>query len=711
MTKRNHACIPFVSFYILCVNRPSPSISLTGGTCRGVRLADGRNLAPKSILVANGSWMRNLLPVPVVPHKGQSFSVRMPSDSPPILSRVLFAQDTYIVPKADGRIVVGATVEAGSFDPNVTPAGLMHCMSNAAQLVPGLANLPVEETWAGLRPTTPDKGPILGKTPWDNLFLAGGYWRNGVLLAPKTGQLVGDLIAGNLSEEDETLISAFSWDRFTVEGGGDKLAADARYAASMHPVHSRSSGVGVSAAVGTELGFYSGAGEAKEERARDRQSLFADAGMSESEEDAFEKAAMMGKVDAGAFTLGDDVEKARLPNKAVIAEPVPDAYTVGSSSGDSKPIVDALFSQYRSQIDEVKEEANENVTAFSDLASKEEIAAQLAGLDEAQPGTVSDYDETTYDGYQAILKDDWGSTDEDLKEKMRKSRIQNRKKSGEINEDAIGVKQMDLDEMQVTPSPTSSATGDLDSIYEKIKANKAKAAETVEMTEASGDERPDPGFRIYRVDPETGEGREIPPYMSPGEMENMIALEKKGSDKEKELKEEEVKAPKADISDSTAEDASDEYSEETYDGYQAILKDDWGSTDEELKEKMRRSRIQNRMKSSSINEDAIGVKQMDVEDIESTNAKPPAPKAVTAETILKLEQPDLSSVYDKIISNKKKTSVEMTETSVEERPDPGFRIYRVDSETGEGKEIPPYTSPGEMEDMIQSKALGIKEAN
>ena len=224
--------------------------------------------------------MRNLLPVPVVPHKGQSFSVRMPSDSPPILSRVLFAQDTYIVPKADGRIVVGATVEAGSFDPNVTPAGLMHCMSNAAQLVPGLANLPVEETWAGLRPTTPDKGPILGKTPWDNLFLAGGYWRNGVLLAPKTGQLVGDLIAGNLSEEDEALISAFSWDRFTVEGGGDKLAADARYAASMHPVHSRSSGVGVSAAVGTELGFYSGAGEAKEERARDRQSLFADAGMS-----------------------------------------------------------------------------------------------------------------------------------------------------------------------------------------------------------------------------------------------------------------------------------------------------------------------------------------------------------------------------------------------------------------------------------------------
>ena len=655
--------------------------------------------------------MRNLLPVPVVPHKGQSFSVRMPSDSPPILSRVLFAQDTYIVPKADGRIVVGATVEAGSFDPNVTPAGLMHCMSNAAQLVPGLANLPVEETWAGLRPTTPDKGPILGKTPWDNLFLAGGYWRNGVLLAPKTGQLVGDLIAGNLSEEDEALISAFSWDRFTVEGGGDKLAADARYAASMHPVHSRSSGVGVSAAVGTELGFYSGAGEAKEERARDRQSLFADAGMSESEEDAFEKAAMMGKVDAGAFTLGDDVEKAKLPNKAVIAEPVPDAYTVGSSSGDSKPIVDALFSQYRSQIDEVKEEAKEEVTAFNDLASKEEIAAQLAGLDEAKPGTGSDYDETTYDGYQAILKDDWGSTDEDLKEKMRKSRIQNRMKSGEINEDAIGVKQMDLDEVQAKPPPAPSGSSDLGSVYEKIKSNKAKAAETVEMTETSADERPDPGFRIYRVDPETGEGREIPPFMSPGEMEDMIALEKNGGDEEKEVKEEEVEAPKADNSDDTAEDSSDDYNEETYDGYQAILQDDWGSTDEELKEKMRKSRIQNRMKSSTINEDAIGVKQMDVEGVKSSDAQSRATKAVTTETILKLEQPDLSSVYDKIISNKKKATVEMTESSAEEQPDPGFRIYRVDPETGEGKEIPPYTSPGEMEDMIKSEALETKEAN
>ena len=91
--------------------------------------------------------------------------------------------------------------------------------------------------------------------------------------------------------------------------------------------------------------------------------------------------------------------------------------------------------------------------------------------------------------------------------------------------------------------------------------------------------------------------------------------------------------------------------------------------------------------------------------------KPSAQRTVTSETVLKLEQQDLSSVYDKIISNKKKTTVEMTESSAEEQPDPGFRIYRVDPETGEGKEVPPYTSPGEVEDMIASESLETEEAN
>ena len=96
--------------------------------------------------------MRNLLPVPIEPHKGQSMALRMPMDRPPILRRVLFAQDSYIVPKADGRIVIGATVEAGSYDPNVTPAGLMHILTHALRMVPGLKDLPIEDWIKKLEP-------------------------------------------------------------------------------------------------------------------------------------------------------------------------------------------------------------------------------------------------------------------------------------------------------------------------------------------------------------------------------------------------------------------------------------------------------------------------------------------------------------------------------------------------------------------------------
>jgi glycine/D-amino acid oxidase-like deaminating enzyme len=113
------------------------SLDLSDGTCHGLWLKNGKYIKAKKILIANGAWMRNLLPVPVSPHKGQSLSLRMPLNQPPLLRRVLFAQDCYIVPKADGNIIVGATVEAGSYDSNVTPAGLMHILQHALQLVPG----------------------------------------------------------------------------------------------------------------------------------------------------------------------------------------------------------------------------------------------------------------------------------------------------------------------------------------------------------------------------------------------------------------------------------------------------------------------------------------------------------------------------------------------------------------------------------------------
>jgi glycine oxidase len=293
------ACVGAGVQFLSGANYEVSSLDLEEGNCKGLWLKSGKYIQARAVLVANGAWMRNLLPVPIEPHKGQSLSLRMPKDQPPILRRVLFAQDSYIVPKADGRIVIGATVEAGTFDGKVTPAGIMHILSHALELLPGLADLPIEETWAGLRPTTPDKGPILGGTQWKNLFLAGGYWRNGVLLAPKTGELIASLIAGiELSDEDETFLSAFAWNRFTSKEGGLALATNARYAAATFPVHRRKSGVGVAASVGTELGSYSTAVSAREERSKDRASLW-------GSDDSFERAAKMGKEDGSAFSFGD----------------------------------------------------------------------------------------------------------------------------------------------------------------------------------------------------------------------------------------------------------------------------------------------------------------------------------------------------------------------------------------------------------------------
>ena len=140
------ACVA-ASVQILCgKGYEVSSVDLMDGQCLGLWLQSGKYFKTKTVIVANGAWMRNLLPVPIEPHKGQSLSLRMPTDRPPILRRVLFAQDSYIVPKADGHIVIGATVEAGSFDGNVTPAGLLHILTHALQLVPALKDLKVTET-------------------------------------------------------------------------------------------------------------------------------------------------------------------------------------------------------------------------------------------------------------------------------------------------------------------------------------------------------------------------------------------------------------------------------------------------------------------------------------------------------------------------------------------------------------------------------------
>ncbi|MEO1395363.1 MAG: glycine oxidase ThiO [Cyanobacteria bacterium J06634_5] len=177
----------------------------------GLRTSVGQLTAGHYVL-ATGAWSGSLLPIPVTPRKGQMFSVRTPlgyGQTQP-LQRVLYGEKVYIVPRRDGRIILGATVENVGFTPHNTPAGLTQVMNAAIELYPELQHFPIEESWWGFRPATPDEAPILGAGPCENLTLATGHYRNGILLAPITAQLIVTHLQGNA----DPLLSAFSYRRF-----------------------------------------------------------------------------------------------------------------------------------------------------------------------------------------------------------------------------------------------------------------------------------------------------------------------------------------------------------------------------------------------------------------------------------------------------------------------------------------------------------------
>jgi len=123
------------------------------------------------------------------------------------MERVLWAETIYLVPRNDGRILAGATLEYAGFDKRTTAGGIEKILSAAIDLAPGLANARLEETWAGLRPDSPDHLPILGPTDVDGLLIATGHFRSGILLAPITARLVREWIMEQRMSAD--------WDRFS----------------------------------------------------------------------------------------------------------------------------------------------------------------------------------------------------------------------------------------------------------------------------------------------------------------------------------------------------------------------------------------------------------------------------------------------------------------------------------------------------------------
>jgi glycine oxidase len=147
--------------------------------------------------------------VPARPVKGQMLCVVAPQRG--ILQHVVRASEVYLVPRSDGRILIGATVEEAGFDKRVDPAEIRLLHQEATKFLPQLREAKMLEAWAGLRPSTPDDLPILSATEVPGYFVATGHFRNGILLAPITAQLMGELVRGQQPELD---ISSFALARF-----------------------------------------------------------------------------------------------------------------------------------------------------------------------------------------------------------------------------------------------------------------------------------------------------------------------------------------------------------------------------------------------------------------------------------------------------------------------------------------------------------------
>ena len=188
---------------------------------REIRTSAGEFKAEHYVL-ATGAWSNALLPMPVRPKKGQMLSVQASTDSKPLpLQRVLYGSDIYLVPRRDGRILIGATVEDVGFAPHNTPAGIQTLLTEAMRLYPQLKDWSIQECWWGFRPSTPDELPILGTASCENLTLAMGHYRNGILLAPITAMLVADLIE---TKKSDPLLAQFRCDRFYTKSSPGKTS-------------------------------------------------------------------------------------------------------------------------------------------------------------------------------------------------------------------------------------------------------------------------------------------------------------------------------------------------------------------------------------------------------------------------------------------------------------------------------------------------------
>ena len=205
-------------------HRAVSAISSRAGRIDGVVLADGTKVAADMVVLAAGAWSRGIaglapeLRPPVRPIKGQMLALRMEAAAP-LLSHVVWAPGAYLVPRQDGRLLIGATVEEKGYDASLTAGGILTLLEAAWRAVPAVEELPMDEMWVGHRPGSRDDAPILGAGPIEGLVYATGHHRNGILLTPITADAIARLMLDSVAEP---AIRPFGIERF----GSQRAAAE-----------------------------------------------------------------------------------------------------------------------------------------------------------------------------------------------------------------------------------------------------------------------------------------------------------------------------------------------------------------------------------------------------------------------------------------------------------------------------------------------------
>ncbi|HWZ81398.1 MAG TPA: FAD-dependent oxidoreductase [Terriglobales bacterium] len=186
------------------------SIDIDGGRVTGIH-TNKTSFSSGTVINCAGAWAGQIGPhaFPTRPVKGQMLCVVMPEKN--FLRHVIRTPDVYLIPRSNGRLLIGATVEESGFDKQTVPETIQKLRSEALKLMPRLSEARILEAWAGLRPGTPDKLPILGTTPTMGYFVATGHFRDGILLAPITAKVMANVVTGSTPILD---LSAFSAARF-----------------------------------------------------------------------------------------------------------------------------------------------------------------------------------------------------------------------------------------------------------------------------------------------------------------------------------------------------------------------------------------------------------------------------------------------------------------------------------------------------------------